>query len=62
VNRVDPKSFCFGVWGGGVNWPAGVYEIAVRHGENAIWCSSKSNFFDGTCRVSANQRSDVDSV
>jgi len=33
VNRVGPKSFCFGV-GGGVNWPAGVYEIGVGHGEN----------------------------
>jgi len=38
VNRVDPKSFCFGV--GGVDWPAGV-EIAVKHGENVMWCSSQ---------------------
>jgi len=42
VNRVDPKSFCFGVGGGGgINWPAGVYEIGVGHGENVEWCSSQ---------------------
>jgi len=30
------KEFLF--WGrGGVNWPAGVYEIGVRHGEHAMW-------------------------
>jgi len=34
-----PSESCFGV--GGVNWPAGVYKIGVRHGENAVWCSSQ---------------------
>jgi len=34
--------------------PAAV-DIAVRRGENAMWCSSQYNVFDGTRRVSANQ-------
>jgi len=35
------EEFLFWGSGGGVNWPAGVYEIAVRHGENVKWCSSQ---------------------